>query len=204
MKAVFTFLLNRQRCAIVTSCCDFIQHLMSFHGLHYSILLFSCFQETPPQTESPTQSHPQAKVDLSRLAPRLCHMVRSENGYGFNLHSDRSRPGQYIRSLDPGSAADRAGLRPQDRLIEVAQCVLDNNDTSRLEFWSRMLVELNPVAKLADCCLNQHMLPMQSLSLPDRAERRPLLLAFFNRSVTFLYLCRRVHAARRSAPTLRV
>ncbi|KAM9780034.1 Na(+)/H(+) exchange regulatory cofactor NHE-RF2-like [Neosynchiropus ocellatus] len=40
-------------------------------------------------------------------------------GYGFNLHSDRSRPGQYIRSLDPGSPADHAGLRPQDRLIEV-------------------------------------------------------------------------------------
>lgn len=53
------------------------------------------------------------------LAPRLCHMARSETGYGFNLHSDRSRPGQYIRSLDPGSPADQAGLKPQDRLIEV-------------------------------------------------------------------------------------
>ncbi|TWW69908.1 Na(+)/H(+) exchange regulatory cofactor NHE-RF2 [Takifugu rubripes] len=76
-------------------------------------------KETPPQTDSQTQSHSQPKVDPSRLAPRLCHLVRSENGYGFNLHSDRSRPGQYIRSLDPGSPADRAGLRPQDRLIEV-------------------------------------------------------------------------------------
>uniref|UniRef100_A0A3B4BER1 Na(+)/H(+) exchange regulatory cofactor NHE-RF n=1 Tax=Periophthalmus magnuspinnatus TaxID=409849 RepID=A0A3B4BER1_9GOBI len=53
------------------------------------------------------------------LSPRLCHMARSDTGYGFNLHSDRSRPGQYIRSLDPGSPADQAGLRPQDRLIEV-------------------------------------------------------------------------------------
>uniref|UniRef100_A0A3P9L1Q7 Na(+)/H(+) exchange regulatory cofactor NHE-RF n=1 Tax=Oryzias latipes TaxID=8090 RepID=A0A3P9L1Q7_ORYLA len=58
-------------------------------------------------------------TDPSKLNPRLCHLVRSETGYGFNLHSDRSRPGQYIRSLDPGSPADRAGLRPQDRLIEV-------------------------------------------------------------------------------------
>ncbi|XP_029945884.1 Na(+)/H(+) exchange regulatory cofactor NHE-RF2 [Salarias fasciatus] len=62
-------------------------------------------------------SHPQ--TDPSELAPRLCHLVRSETGYGFNLHSERSRPGQYIRSLDPGSPADHAGLRPQDRLIEV-------------------------------------------------------------------------------------
>uniref|UniRef100_A0A3B5MJV1 PDZ domain-containing protein n=1 Tax=Xiphophorus couchianus TaxID=32473 RepID=A0A3B5MJV1_9TELE len=58
-------------------------------------------------------------VDPSELAPRLCHLTRSAGGYGFNLHSDRSRPGQYIRSLDPGSPAERAGLRPQDRLVEV-------------------------------------------------------------------------------------
>ncbi|CAL1588472.1 unnamed protein product [Knipowitschia caucasica] len=53
------------------------------------------------------------------LCPRLCHMTRADTGYGFNLHSDRSRPGQYIRSLDPDSPADQAGLRPQDRIIEV-------------------------------------------------------------------------------------
>ncbi|XP_023250977.1 Na(+)/H(+) exchange regulatory cofactor NHE-RF2-like [Seriola lalandi dorsalis] len=68
-------------------------------------------------TQAQSQSRPQ--VDPSNLVPRLCHLVRSETGYGFNLHSDRSRPGQYIRSLDPGSPADRAGLQPQDRLIEV-------------------------------------------------------------------------------------
>ncbi|CAB1342414.1 unnamed protein product [Coregonus sp. 'balchen'] len=58
-------------------------------------------------------------VDPSELFPRLCHLERAETGYGFNLHSEKSRPGQYIRSLDPGSPADHAGLRPQDRLIEV-------------------------------------------------------------------------------------
>ncbi|KAJ7989359.1 hypothetical protein DPEC_G00303710 [Dallia pectoralis] len=71
-----------------------------------------------------TQAHSrtqvtQAPVDPSDLLPRLCHLVRAETGYGFNLHSEKSRPGQYIRSLDPGSPADHAGLRPQDRLIEV-------------------------------------------------------------------------------------
>uniref|UniRef100_A0A3P9IXF5 Na(+)/H(+) exchange regulatory cofactor NHE-RF n=1 Tax=Oryzias latipes TaxID=8090 RepID=A0A3P9IXF5_ORYLA len=72
---------------------------------------------TPQASPSPAQSLPH--TDPSKLNPRLCHLVRSETGYGFNLHSDRSRPGQYIRSLDPGTPADRAGLRPQDRLIEV-------------------------------------------------------------------------------------
>lgn len=74
-------------------------------------------------TDVETQSQPQDRspplVDPSELVPRLCHLTRSAGGYGFNLHSDRSRPGQYIRSLDPGSPAERAGLRPQDRLVEV-------------------------------------------------------------------------------------
>ncbi|KAL6102793.1 nherf2 [Pungitius sinensis] len=72
-------------------------------------------KEAPAPAES--QSRPQ--VAPPELAPRLCHLTRSGAGYGFNLHSDRSRPGQYIRSLDPGSPADHAGLRPQDRLVEV-------------------------------------------------------------------------------------
>ncbi|KAK5856425.1 hypothetical protein PBY51_008021 [Eleginops maclovinus] len=74
-------------------------------------------KEAVAQAEAQVQSRPQ--VDPSELVPRLCHLIRSDAGYGFNLHSDRSRPGQYIRSLDPGSPADHAGLRTQDRLIEV-------------------------------------------------------------------------------------
>lgn len=78
-------------------------------------------KEAVAQAEAHTQARSQSRpqVDPSELVPRLCHLARSEVGYGFNLHSDRSRPGQYIRSLDPGSPADHAGLRPQDRLIEV-------------------------------------------------------------------------------------
>ncbi|XP_016106357.1 Na(+)/H(+) exchange regulatory cofactor NHE-RF2-like [Sinocyclocheilus grahami] len=70
--------------------------------------------EVQPSSESSTR-------DPSELLPRLCHLVRSETGYGFNLHSERSRPGQYIRALDPSSPADRAGLKPQDRLIEFSR-----------------------------------------------------------------------------------
>ncbi|KAM4631695.1 Na(+)/H(+) exchange regulatory cofactor NHE-RF2 [Discoglossus pictus] len=51
--------------------------------------------------------------------PRLCNLKKGANGYGFNLHSEKSRPGQFIRSVDPGSPAAKAGLRPQDRLVEV-------------------------------------------------------------------------------------
>ncbi|CAJ0915310.1 unnamed protein product [Ranitomeya imitator] len=57
--------------------------------------------------------------------PRLCHLKKGPNGYGFNLHSEKSRPGQFIRSVDPGSPAAKAGLRPQDRLVEVNGQIVD-------------------------------------------------------------------------------
>lgn len=53
------------------------------------------------------------------LRPRLCAMKKGPNGYGFNLHSDKSRPGQFIRAVDPDSPAEASGLREQDRIVEV-------------------------------------------------------------------------------------
>lgn len=53
------------------------------------------------------------------LCPRLCHLKKGPTGYGFNLHSEKARPGQFIRSVDPDSPASKAGLRPQDKLVEV-------------------------------------------------------------------------------------
>ncbi|XP_065591579.1 Na(+)/H(+) exchange regulatory cofactor NHE-RF1 [Cyrtonyx montezumae] len=53
------------------------------------------------------------------LRPRLCHIKKGPNGYGFNLHSDKNRPGQYVRAVDPDSPAEAAGLRAQDRIVEV-------------------------------------------------------------------------------------
>ncbi|XP_074540588.1 Na(+)/H(+) exchange regulatory cofactor NHE-RF2 isoform X2 [Halichoeres trimaculatus] len=55
----------------------------------------------------------------AELLPRLCHMVKGEHGYGFNLHSDKTKRGQFVRSVDPGSAAERADLRSGDKLVEV-------------------------------------------------------------------------------------
>lgn len=54
-----------------------------------------------------------------KLVPRLCHMVKGEHGYGFNLHNDKAKRGQVVRAVDPGSPADDGDLRPGDRLIEV-------------------------------------------------------------------------------------
>uniref|UniRef100_A0A8C6RUS8 Na(+)/H(+) exchange regulatory cofactor NHE-RF n=1 Tax=Nannospalax galili TaxID=1026970 RepID=A0A8C6RUS8_NANGA len=53
------------------------------------------------------------------LRPRLCVMKKGPSGYGFNLHSDKSKPGQFIRAVDPDSPAEASGLRAQDRIVEV-------------------------------------------------------------------------------------
>ncbi|KAH0629455.1 hypothetical protein JD844_011527 [Phrynosoma platyrhinos] len=50
-------------------------------------------------------------------------MKKGPNGYGFNLHSDKTKPGQYVRAVDPDSPAEAAGLQPQDRIIEHADVV---------------------------------------------------------------------------------
>ncbi|XP_008300510.1 Na(+)/H(+) exchange regulatory cofactor NHE-RF1-like [Stegastes partitus] len=59
------------------------------------------------------------KEDVEGLRPRLCHLKKSANGYGFNLHSEKTKPGQFIRAVDEDSPAQRAGLRPQDKIIQV-------------------------------------------------------------------------------------
>lgn len=40
-------------------------------------------------------------------------------GYGFNLHAERDKPGQFIGLVDDNSPASTAGLRVHDRIIEV-------------------------------------------------------------------------------------
>ncbi|XP_044153075.1 Na(+)/H(+) exchange regulatory cofactor NHE-RF1 [Bufo gargarizans] len=72
-------------------------------------------QETP-QTVKET---PASVTVTSEGRPRLCTMKKASGGYGFNLHSDKNHPGQYIRAVDPDTPAERAGLRPKDRILEV-------------------------------------------------------------------------------------
>uniref|UniRef100_A0A8C6P970 Na(+)/H(+) exchange regulatory cofactor NHE-RF n=1 Tax=Nothobranchius furzeri TaxID=105023 RepID=A0A8C6P970_NOTFU len=83
---------------------------------------------TFPAAESPTPASTQDKDRSSvtsssatdtELLPRLCHLVKEEHGYGFNLQNDKKKGGQFVRAVDPDSPADRAGVRPGDRIVEV-------------------------------------------------------------------------------------
>lgn len=67
-------------------------------------------------TDSKMQPSPEPPAEL---LPRLCHLVKGEEGYGFNLHSDKTKGGQFVRLVEPGSAAESADIRPGDRLVEV-------------------------------------------------------------------------------------
>lgn len=53
--------------------------------------------------------------------PRHCTVTKtpSFDGYGFNLHAEKARPGQFIGKVDPGSPAEAAGMKEGDRIVEV-------------------------------------------------------------------------------------
>ncbi|KAG7491423.1 hypothetical protein MATL_G00003420 [Megalops atlanticus] len=77
-------------------------------------------EEPKANKRSPSQNgRKESPASTTEPRPRLCHLLKGEMGFGFNLHSEKARPGQYIRSVDPGSPAEEAGLKPKDRLIEV-------------------------------------------------------------------------------------
>ncbi|XP_064477089.1 Na(+)/H(+) exchange regulatory cofactor NHE-RF2-like isoform X2 [Ornithodoros turicata] len=62
-------------------------------------------------------------VSLPPDAPavRLCHVVKWEHydGYGFNLHTEKSKSGQFLGKIDQGSPAEAAQLKEGDRIVEV-------------------------------------------------------------------------------------
>ncbi|XP_073349995.1 Na(+)/H(+) exchange regulatory cofactor NHE-RF1-like [Pagrus major] len=89
-------------------------------------------QETPrestpvPESNGEIHGHVEKKLSINsekevctEQRPRLCVIQRGSNGYGFNLHSERARPGQYIRAVDEDSPAERAGLLAKDRIVQV-------------------------------------------------------------------------------------
>lgn len=46
-------------------------------------------------------------------------MTKGENGYGFHLHGEKGKTGQYIRKVEHPSPAEESGLRAGDRVVEV-------------------------------------------------------------------------------------
>lgn len=82
------------------------------------------------QPSSPTT--PSTPDVVNKAATKLCHIVKRPDfdGYGFNLHSEKAKPGQFIGKVDANSPAEAAGLKEGDRIIEVNGVAI-NNETHK-------------------------------------------------------------------------
>ncbi|XP_037822854.1 Na(+)/H(+) exchange regulatory cofactor NHE-RF1 [Lucilia sericata] len=77
--------------------------------------------QTEMKASSPTPSSASTPDVINKAATKLCHIVKRPDfdGYGFNLHSEKAKPGQFIGKVDANSPAEAAGLKEGDRIIEV-------------------------------------------------------------------------------------
>lgn len=69
-------------------------------------------------------------ADESSPRPRLCNITKWPDfqGYGFNLHAERGKAGQYIGKVDEGSPSEAAGLKEGDRIVEVNDTNIGNEN----------------------------------------------------------------------------
>jgi hypothetical protein len=83
--------------------------------------------------------------DETKYRPRLCHLKKWANfqGYGFNLHAEKSRNGQYIGKVDANSPAESAGLKERDRIIEVNFVNISNENHQQVVRRIRNGLDLN-------------------------------------------------------------
>ena len=62
--------------------------------------------------------------------PRLCQIAKVDNfdGFGFNLHAEKNKPGQFVGKIDVGSPAEVAGLKEGDRNGECHLIILQSSN----------------------------------------------------------------------------
>ena len=91
--------------------------------------------------------------------PRLCHIrkVADFDGYGFNLHAEKNKPGQFVGKIDPGSPAEIAGLKEGDREAAVIIAVLS------LSLYCHVLIL--PLSWLIQMTENNFLQPIQPFHL---------------------------------------
>ncbi|XP_067890300.1 Na(+)/H(+) exchange regulatory cofactor NHE-RF3 isoform X2 [Heterodontus francisci] len=61
----------------------------------------------------------QKSRDSPKHSPKLCHLTKRSEGYGFTLNGIKGVQGQFIKQVVEGSIAEEAGLEVNDILIEV-------------------------------------------------------------------------------------
>ncbi|XP_006899603.1 PREDICTED: Na(+)/H(+) exchange regulatory cofactor NHE-RF3 [Elephantulus edwardii] len=71
---------------------------------------------TPAPLEEAPSSDPEEEAHHK---PKLCRLLKGENGYGFHLNAIRDLPGSFAKEVKKGGPADLAGLEDEDIIIEV-------------------------------------------------------------------------------------
>ncbi|XP_053448124.1 Na(+)/H(+) exchange regulatory cofactor NHE-RF3 isoform X2 [Nycticebus coucang] len=71
-----------------------------------------------PSPVSQEASSPDTTKEVDHK-PKLCRLVKGENGYGFHLNAIRGLPGSFVKEVQKDSPADLAGLEDEDIIIEV-------------------------------------------------------------------------------------
>ena len=96
-------------------------------------------------------------------APRVIRMIKSDKGYGFNLHGERGVVGQFISAVDDGGPAQLAGLCIGDRVIEVngvnVEAATHNQVVTNIKEGA-VETTLLVVDKVTDDYLKQHNIPI--------------------------------------------
>lgn len=95
------------------------------------------------------------------LRPRLCFLTKGGRGYGFHLHGERNKGGQFIRKVEPGSSADMGGLRPGDRVVEVNGENVEVEPHYQVSYWNK----IRPKIRLEQEGIIDSV-PVRQLSLP--------------------------------------
>lgn len=109
-------------------------------------------------------------TNMSNLRPRLCVLNRAGGDYGFHLHTDRGKSGQFIRLVEPDTPAFASGLRAGDRLMFVnGENVEEENHqqvVARIKSTTGAL-ELIVVDEETAALLNKHNLRCQKEFVTD-------------------------------------
>ncbi|KAM3909760.1 Na(+)/H(+) exchange regulatory cofactor NHE-RF3-like [Leptodactylus fuscus] len=77
-----------------------------------SYLKYKRSQEDP--TENKTPSGP-----AESPRPRLCYLVKDKGTYGFSVKTQKGASGFYLDALLPDGVASKAGIKPDDRIVEL-------------------------------------------------------------------------------------
>uniref|UniRef100_A0A671FWF5 PDZ domain containing 1 n=1 Tax=Rhinolophus ferrumequinum TaxID=59479 RepID=A0A671FWF5_RHIFE len=76
-------------------------------------------KEAPAPTPRLEASSPDTTEEVADHKPKLCRLIKGENGYGFHLNAVLGQPGTFVKEVQKGSPAQLARLEDDDIIIEV-------------------------------------------------------------------------------------